>query len=94
MNLSATNALLILEWNSSCQQFLITHQSQHGWSQEKCLYKMWKSVVLTKYLNSTLIENFIEILPKLSSESKSSVCSEISKNPALTMNMISTYPEL
>ena len=86
--------LLILEWFSKCEQFMKNNESQHEWNEEKCLYIMWRGIASTKYLNSALIEKFLEILPKLTNQIKSFVCFVISKNPALTIDMILSYPDL
>ena len=77
--------ILLEEWFGICEQFLQGKQSQHDWNEELCLYMMWYQFLATKYLNSTLIEKFIEILPKLKYESKYGICSTLSSNPALTI---------
>ena len=55
--------ILIVEWNNKCEQFIKDYQSKHKWNKEKCLVKIWYGIVSTKYLNLTLIEKIIEILP-------------------------------
>ena len=57
--------ILIFEWLNKCEQFLKDHQSQHRWDENECLCTMWCDILSTKYLNSTLTEKCIEILPKL-----------------------------
>ena len=61
---------------------------------EYCMYRMWCGIISTKHLNSTLIEKCIEILPKLTDRHKNHICSSLSWNPALTIDMVLAYPEL
>jgi len=85
---------IILEWKSICEQFINDHQSQHTWTEDKVLLKLWSNNLSTKYLNSTLIEKFIEILPNLTIETKTSVGSVMSCNPAVTIDLLLAYPDL
>ena len=78
--------ILIVEWISICEQFIQDYQSQHKRSEKMSLIWIWKGIVSTKYLNSTLIEKCIEILPKLNDESKTLIGSRMSSNSALTMD--------
>ena len=86
--------ILFEEWINNCNIFIQDYQSQHKWDEEQCLYIMWSGVLSSKYLNSTLIEKFIEILPKLSVESKTDICFRMCMNPALTIEMVLAYPDL
>ena len=85
--------ILILEWFNICEQFIKNNQTKHKWDEQKCLLLFWKGIISTKYLNSTLIEKCIEILPKLNNVNMSSVCSTISFNPDLTMEIFSCWCE-
>ena len=86
--------ILLLEWINICEHFIKDYQSQHKWNERQCFLIIWSGILSSKYLNSTLIEKYIEILPKLSIENKRSVCNSIQNNPALTMEMVLAYPEL
>ena len=84
---------MILEWKSICEQFIKDYQSKHKWNEAYSLWKMWKNIVSTKYLNLALIEKCIEMLPKLSIESRTDICELMSMNPVLTIDIVLAYPE-
>ena len=93
--------ILILDWKSSCEQFIQETQyqhevfrTQHESCEENNLCKICFDILSTKYLNLSLIEKFVEILPKFNNENETHICSAISQNPALTMEIILAYPSL
>ena len=87
------NDYLILEWINIYEQCIQDYQSQHKWNEQQCVYAIWNGIMSTKYLNLYLIEKCI-ILLNSTSEIKKCVCSVMSRNPALTMEMVLVYPEL
>ena len=57
------------------------------------MLRIWCGIISTKYLDLILIVKCIEIFPKFTGHNAEYFCNELSRNSALTIDMLLAYPD-